>query len=204
MTASCFDGRLASASGSGSGKGLDRRPQLIDQPVAVADFPPLFDTRKSIPQCQQPLAAERRGVQFLDRRDDNLALIDCGRRSLRRPKPVYSGLILWRCWEANLFKAALVEHRLLASTITREDTLVPLAVPFDAAATSSPAIAARKSLDRSPLRSLIPLIKPKIQRPHLAQPRKLWLFEARSRRKQRKTAGNNSETTANPASANSK
>src|ERR1700739_4548698 len=72
-------------------------------------------------------------MQFVVRRDGNLAVIDCGRRlaaqrnpviaddvdahwwvlligpataaagdphsrSLRRPKPVYSGLILWRCW----------------------------------------------------------------------------------------------------------
>jgi hypothetical protein len=39
---------------------LDRRPQMIDQRLAVANFPALFDTGQSIPQCQQPLAAERR------------------------------------------------------------------------------------------------------------------------------------------------
>src|SRR5215831_937538 len=59
-------------------QGLDGRPQLIDQPLAVADFSTLFDTWKSIPQCQQPLATERRGVQFVVRRDGNLAVIDCG------------------------------------------------------------------------------------------------------------------------------
>jgi hypothetical protein len=33
---------------------LDRRPQLVDQPVAVTNFPPLFTTGQSIPQRQQP------------------------------------------------------------------------------------------------------------------------------------------------------
>ena len=37
-------------------------PQLIDQRLAIADFPPLFDTGQRIPQCQEPLAAKRRGV----------------------------------------------------------------------------------------------------------------------------------------------
>jgi len=59
---------------------LDCRPQLIDQRLAVANLPPFLDTGQSIPQCQQSLAAERRGVQFLFRRDGNLAVIDCGWR----------------------------------------------------------------------------------------------------------------------------
>src|SRR6516165_3081642 len=59
---------------------LDCRPQLIDQRLPVADLPPFFDTGKSVPQCQQPLADEWGGVQFLVRRDGNLAVIDCGRR----------------------------------------------------------------------------------------------------------------------------
>ena len=42
--------------------GLDGRPQLIDQRPAVADLLPLFDIGRSIPQCQEPLAAERSGV----------------------------------------------------------------------------------------------------------------------------------------------
>jgi hypothetical protein len=45
--------------------GLDGRPQPIDQGTAVADRPPPFDTGQSVPQRQQPLAAERRSVQFL-------------------------------------------------------------------------------------------------------------------------------------------
>jgi hypothetical protein len=61
------------------GLAMPRRPQLIDQRVAVANpfFP--FDTGQSVPQCQQPFAAERGGMQFFFRSDDNLALTDCGR-----------------------------------------------------------------------------------------------------------------------------
>ena len=57
---------------------LNGRPQVIDQRLAVADPPALFGTGQSVPQCYQPLAAERSGVQFLFRRDGNLAVIDCG------------------------------------------------------------------------------------------------------------------------------
>jgi len=53
-------------------------PQPIDQGPAVADRPPLFDTGQSVPQRQQPLAAERRSVQFRFLRDRNLAAIDGG------------------------------------------------------------------------------------------------------------------------------
>src|SRR6516162_9109763 len=59
---------------------LNGQPQLIDQRLAVADPPPLFDAGKSVPECQQPLAAKRGGVQFLFRRDGKLALTDCSRR----------------------------------------------------------------------------------------------------------------------------
>src|SRR6516162_74109 len=62
------------------GQGLDCRPQLLDQPLAVANLSPLIDTGQRVPQCQKPLAAERRRVQSFLRRDDNLALADCGRR----------------------------------------------------------------------------------------------------------------------------
>src|SRR5690348_13229142 len=62
------------------GQGLDCRPQLLDQRLAVANLSPLIDTGQRVPQCQKPLAAERRRVQFFLRRDDNLALTDCGRR----------------------------------------------------------------------------------------------------------------------------
>src|SRR6516225_9043143 len=60
--------------------GLDCRPQLIDQRPTVANLPPLFDTMQSIPQRQQPLAADWRRVQFLIRSDGNLTVIHCGRR----------------------------------------------------------------------------------------------------------------------------
>jgi len=44
-------------------QGLDCRPQLIDQRVAVANLLSLFDAGQSIPQCQQALGAER-GASF--------------------------------------------------------------------------------------------------------------------------------------------
>ena len=72
--------RRALRVGLGLRQRLDRRPQLIDQRSAVADFPALFDIGQSVPQRQQPLAAEPGRVQFLVRCDDNLALTDYGRR----------------------------------------------------------------------------------------------------------------------------
>src|SRR4051794_34876637 len=59
---------------------LDCRPQLIDQRIAVANFVSLLDAGQSVPQCQQPLAAERGSVQLLVRCNGNLAVIDCRRR----------------------------------------------------------------------------------------------------------------------------
>jgi len=50
---------------SGSGKALDRRPQLIDQRIAVTDLRLLLDTRERVPQRQQAFAAEPGGVQLL-------------------------------------------------------------------------------------------------------------------------------------------
>jgi hypothetical protein len=44
---------------------FDRRPQLIDQRVAVADVPPLLDIGQDVPQRQQSLATEPGRVQFL-------------------------------------------------------------------------------------------------------------------------------------------
>ena len=76
MTSSCFDGGFASDWRFRVRQHLDCRPQLIDQRVAVADLLALLDTGQSVPQRQQPLAAELGGVQFLVRCDDNLALID--------------------------------------------------------------------------------------------------------------------------------
>jgi len=45
-------------------------PQLIDQRCTVADLLAFLDTRQSVPQCQQLLAAEHGGVQFLIRSGD--------------------------------------------------------------------------------------------------------------------------------------
>src|SRR5215472_1092015 len=78
MTSSRFEGRFASGSGSGSGNAsiADHSSSIS---AAVADPPALFSTGQSIPQRQQPLAAEWGGVQFVIRRDDNLAVAYCGR-----------------------------------------------------------------------------------------------------------------------------
>ena len=62
------------------GQPFDCRPELLDQPLAVANLSPLIDSGQCVPQCQKPLAAERRRVQFFLLRDDNLAPTDCGRR----------------------------------------------------------------------------------------------------------------------------
>jgi hypothetical protein len=48
MTSSCFDGRLASGLRFRVRKQLDRRPKLIDQPAAIADFPAFLDTGQSV------------------------------------------------------------------------------------------------------------------------------------------------------------
>jgi hypothetical protein len=69
-------------------QGLDCRPQLIDQRVAVANFLSLFDTGQSVPQRQQPLGAERGSVQLLIRCNGNLAVIDCPRRLAAQRDPV--------------------------------------------------------------------------------------------------------------------
>ncbi|MGA7867151.1 MAG: hypothetical protein WCA23_24725, partial [Stellaceae bacterium] len=66
----------------------DRRPQLIDQGIAVANLLSLVDAGQSVPQRQQPLAAERGSVQFLIRCDGNLAVIDCRRRLAAQRDPV--------------------------------------------------------------------------------------------------------------------
>jgi hypothetical protein len=47
---------------------------VIDQRLAVANFPPFLDTGQSV-----PLAAERRSVQSLFRGDRNLVVTECGR-----------------------------------------------------------------------------------------------------------------------------
>jgi hypothetical protein len=61
-------------------QGLNRRPQLIDKRIAVADLRLLLDTRERIPHRQQALAAEPSGVQLLPRGDSYFALVHGGRR----------------------------------------------------------------------------------------------------------------------------
>src|SRR3984893_17194461 len=72
--------RWALRLGLGFRQRFNRRPQLLDQCVAISDFPPLFDTWQSIPQRQQSLAAEPGCMQLLARSDCNFALIHCSRR----------------------------------------------------------------------------------------------------------------------------
>src|SRR4029077_3414683 len=69
---------------------FDRRPQLIDQRIAVANSPSLCDTGQSVPQCQQLLTAERSRVQFRVRSDGNLALPERRRRLATQRDPVIS------------------------------------------------------------------------------------------------------------------
>src|SRR5437868_11197288 len=56
-----------------------RRPQLIDQRIAVTDLL-LLDTRERVPRRQQAFAAEPGGVQLLPRGNSNFALVPGGRR----------------------------------------------------------------------------------------------------------------------------
>jgi hypothetical protein len=87
ITTSCFEGRFGSAR-LRIRQPFDRRPQLIDQRIAVANSPSLCDIGQSVPQCQQLLAAERSSVQFRDRSDGNLALTDRRRRLAGQPDSV--------------------------------------------------------------------------------------------------------------------
>src|SRR6202043_3355766 len=59
---------------------LDRRPQLIDQHIAVTDLRLLLDTRERVPQRQQAFAAEPGGVQLLPGGNSNFALVHGGWR----------------------------------------------------------------------------------------------------------------------------
>src|ERR1700731_1570111 len=81
-------------------QGLDCRPQLIDQRVAVANLLSLFDAGQSIPQRQQALGAERGRVQLLVRCNGNLAVVDCCRRSAAQRDPVVADYINAHKWGA--------------------------------------------------------------------------------------------------------
>jgi hypothetical protein len=75
-------------------QGLDCRPQLIDQRVAVANFLSLLDTGQSVPQRQQPLGAEWGRAQLLVRCNGKLAVIDCRRRLAAQRDPVIANDVL--------------------------------------------------------------------------------------------------------------
>src|SRR5437868_5302123 len=62
------------------GNAVDPATLLLGRGEGQPDLLLLLDTGHRVPQRQQPLAAELGCVQFLVRRDDNLALIRCGRR----------------------------------------------------------------------------------------------------------------------------
>src|SRR6516162_10126701 len=70
------------------GQPFDRRPQLIDQRLAVTNLSPLIDTGQRVPQYQKPLAVERGGLQFLLRRDDDLTLAGVLRHSAMPSLPM--------------------------------------------------------------------------------------------------------------------
>src|SRR5262249_7990256 len=66
-----------------------RSPTTADRSVPRGrQLSAVFRHRQRVPQCHKPLAAERRSVQFLIRRDCNLALIECCRRLAAQPDPV--------------------------------------------------------------------------------------------------------------------
>ena len=77
---------------------FDRRPQLIDQRIAVANSPSLCGTGQSVPQRQQPLGAKRGSVQLLIRGDGNLAVIECRRRLAAQRDPVIADNVNAHGW----------------------------------------------------------------------------------------------------------
>src|SRR5215469_12677052 len=80
ITTSCFEGRFASARGFGSGS-LSIADHSCSISAARSPTLRLLSTPgQRVPQCQKPLAVERGGQQFLFRRNDHLAVIDCGWR----------------------------------------------------------------------------------------------------------------------------
>jgi hypothetical protein len=66
---------------------LDCRPQLIDQRLAIADLLRFSTPGRAFHSASSCFAADPGGVQFLARRDDNLALIHCCRRLRQRVIP---------------------------------------------------------------------------------------------------------------------
>jgi hypothetical protein len=62
------------------GENLQRRPQAIDQRLAIANLAQSLDTGQAVPQGQQPLSAEPRCAQLVERGDNDLVLARLSRR----------------------------------------------------------------------------------------------------------------------------
>src|SRR6202030_4846899 len=107
ITTSCLEGGLRVGLRPGVRQGLDGRPQLIDQRIAVANFLSLFDIGQSVPQRQQPLGAERSRVQLLIRCNGNLAVVDCCRRRAAQRDPVIANDIDAHEWVLLIDPAAV-------------------------------------------------------------------------------------------------
>src|SRR5947208_3232529 len=60
--------------------GFQRRPQAIDQRLAIADLAQPIDTGQAVPQGEQPLAVEPSGAQLVERGDNDLVLAEMRRR----------------------------------------------------------------------------------------------------------------------------
>jgi len=61
-------------------RGVCSRETSLSWLCTIRDLLAFLHARQSVPQCQELLAAERGGTQFLIRSDDDLPLIECPRR----------------------------------------------------------------------------------------------------------------------------
>src|SRR3984893_13845268 len=98
-------------------QGLDCRPKLIDQRLAVANLLSLFDTGQSVPQRQQPLGAERSSVQLHIRCNGKLAVIDSPRRLAAQRDSVLPDDVDAHEWGLLIYPAAVprdLTHALFA------------------------------------------------------------------------------------------
>src|SRR5690349_7563708 len=89
---------------------------MTDQRRAVANLFPPLDTGQSIPQGQQPLGTEWRGMQFLFGSDGNLTLIYCGRRLAAQRDPVSADDVDAHGW-------VLLIHPAAAAAVTHTHAL---------------------------------------------------------------------------------
>jgi hypothetical protein len=116
-------GALRVGSRLGIRQPFDRRPQLIDQALAVADLPPLIDTGQRVPQCQKPFATERGGCSSsFEATTISPSLSDF--RELYAAQPLHAGLIILipvvnRVVQQRLCKAALDELAVIGEPVNR-------------------------------------------------------------------------------------